>query len=209
MSEVIESLLKNPQLLSALADKVYERLKDEIVIKHLDENSQVIRQLMEEIRSLQQAVKEHSEAIKSLQRTTIALVREQRKLSIAIGSFTGRAGRGLERAMLNLYKKALVLHGADPKKVVHGRVVDTLGVVEKNRIFEVDFYETNDQVYLFEVKNYADEAVIDQVLNRWKVFSSLYTKPVKIFVVANYVEREVKEELEKEGVEVIASQVVD
>ncbi|WP_009989060.1 hypothetical protein [Saccharolobus solfataricus] len=33
--EIIDTIIKSPQLISALAEKVYEKLKDEIVIKSL------------------------------------------------------------------------------------------------------------------------------------------------------------------------------
>ncbi|BDC17789.1 hypothetical protein HS5_06790 [Acidianus sp. HS-5] len=50
-----------------LADKVYEKLKDEIVIKKLEENTASIKFLQETIKSLQEEVKKHTEAITSLQ----------------------------------------------------------------------------------------------------------------------------------------------
>ncbi|BBG23373.1 hypothetical protein IC006_0657 [Sulfuracidifex tepidarius] len=166
----------------------------------------------EAIQSLQETVDRHSKAIESLQRAVerhskviSMLVREQKKLSVEIGSFTSRAGKGLERTILNIYKKALKLHHVDIKEIKHGSVVDGIGLVEKGRSFEIDFYETNDHVYIFEVKNFADEGVVDQILIRRKLLEAKYKKPVKAFVVANYVEKEVKEALEKEGVEMIYS----
>ncbi|MEM1645918.1 MAG: hypothetical protein QXL96_08650 [Ignisphaera sp.] len=40
-----------------------------------------------------------------------------------VGGFTRRAGRGMERAVLNLYRRALELHGVDPSRVRRGRVL--------------------------------------------------------------------------------------
>ncbi|QGA53782.1 hypothetical protein GFS03_03865 [Sulfolobus sp. E5-1-F] len=326
--KVVDEILRNPQLISAIADRVYEKLKDEIVIKRLEENTrsiqilqeavkslqeevkkqgeaivslqqevkrhgeaitslqqevkkqgeaivslqeavkslqeevkrhgeaitslqEAVKSLQEEVKkqgeaivSLQQEVKRHGEAITSLQeevkrhgeaitslqqevkkqgeaivslqkeierhsRIILRLVRSQKKFSVELGSFTSRAGKGFERTMLKLYRKALELHGVDPKRVEHGTIVDTVGVIEKGRSFEVDFYETNDYIYVFEIKNFSDKGVIDQVFIRKKLFSALYNKPLKVFVVTNYIEKEVKEKLEKEGVEIIASYVVD
>ena len=277
--EIINSIIKNPQLISTLAEKVYERLKDEIIIKKLEENTQAIKELQtviaelqksvnentkalgehskavqelqktvnehsEAIKSLQNAINEHSKAIQELQKAVNEhskaiqelqkavnenskaiqelqkavnehskaiqeLVNEQKKLSVEIGSFTSRAGKNMEKTMLMLYKKALELHGVDPDKVIHGNIIDTLGVIEKNRIFEVDFYETNDYIYVFEIKNFADEGAYEQMLNRKKLFSALYTKPLKLFLVANYVRKDIRELLEKEGVIVISSVDVD
>jgi hypothetical protein len=132
-------------------------------------------------------------------------MKEQKKLSVEIGSFTSRAGKGLEKTILNIYKKALKLHHIDISKIRHGNVVDEMGLIEKGKSFEIDFYETNDHVYIFEVKNFADEGVIEQILIRRKLLEAKFMKPVKAFVVANYVEREIKDILEKEGVEIIYS----
>ncbi|QGA53777.1 hypothetical protein GFS03_03820 [Sulfolobus sp. E5-1-F] len=301
--EIINTIIKNPQLISALAEKVYDKLKDEIVIKKLEENTQAIKELQivivelqknvnehnrilgehskaiqdlqkavnehseairglqiavnentkaiqdlqktvdehtkaiqelqksvnehtkaiqdlqkaviehsKAIQDLQKAVNEHSEAIRGLQnavnehsKVIQELVYEQRKLSVEIGSFTNRAGRNMEKTILMLYKKALELHGVNADKVIHGNIIDTLGVIEKDRVFEVDFYETNDYIYVFEIKNFADEGAYEQMLNRKKLFSALYNKPLKLFLVANYVRKDIRELLEKEGVIVISS----
>ena len=290
---VADEILNNPQLLSALAEKIYEKLKDEIVIKKLEENSESIKALQEEIRkhseviaslqqtvnrhteaivslqqavkslqetvdrhteaikslqeavkkqgeaiaslqetvnrhtlaieglqeavkkqgeaiaSLQQTVKKHGEAIEALQRAVLRLGREVKKLSVEVGSFTNRAGKGMEKAMLKLYKKALELHGVDPRRVVHGFITDDEGVIEKGKVFEVDFYETNDYVYVFEIKNLADKGAYDQIIIRKKLFSTKYkNKKIKIFLVANFVDKNVKKKLEEEGVEIIASHVI-
>jgi len=300
---VIDEILKNPELISALADKVYDRLKDEIVIKKLEENSSSIKALIDAVKSLQGTVDKHTNAIESLQdavkkqgeaiaslqetvkslqgtvdkhtnaieslqdavkkqgeaiaslqdavkkqgeaiaslqdavkkqgeaiaslqdavkrqgeaiaslqetvrkhsKAILMLMKEQKKLSVEIGSFTSRAGKGLEKTILNIYKKALKLHHIDISKIRHGNVVDEMGLIEKGKSFEIDFYETNDHVYIFEVKNFADEGVIEQILIRRKLLEAKFMKPVKAFVVANYVEREIKNILEKEGVEIIYS----
>jgi Chromosome segregation ATPases len=318
---IADEILNNPQLLSALAEKIYEKLKDEIVIKKLEENSESIKTLQEEIRkhseviaslqqtvdrhteaivsfqqavkslqetvdrhteaikslqeavkkqgeaiaslqetvnrhtlaieglqeavkkqgeaiaslqetvnrhtlaieglqeavkkqgeaiaSLQQTVKKHGEAIEALQRAVLRLGREVKKLSVEVGSFTNRAGKGMEKVMLKLYKKALELHGVDPRRVVHGFITDDEGVIEKGKVFEVDFYETNDYVYVFEIKNLADKGAYDQIIIRKKLFSTKYkNKKIKIFLVANFVDKNVKKKLEEEGVEIIASHVI-
>jgi hypothetical protein len=144
-----------------------------------------------------------------LQKAVLRLGREVKKLSVEVGSFTNRAGKGMEKAMLKLYKKALELHGVDPRRVVHGFIIDDEGVIEKGKVFEVDFYETNDYVYVFEIKNLADKGAYDQIIIRKKLFSTKYkNKKIKIFLVANFVDKNVKKKLEEEGVEIIASHVI-
>ncbi|AOL17309.1 hypothetical protein BFU36_11990 [Sulfolobus sp. A20] len=263
--EMIEKLLNDPKFISALANKIYDKLKDEVVIKKLEENSSAIKSLEETVKKQGEILKEHGEAIKSLQEAIKSLqetvkqqgeilkehgeaikslqeaikqqgeaikglqeaikqqgeilkeheeaIRENSKLlsklATEIGSFTSRAGRGLERTIMMVYKEALELHGINPNNVKHGSIVDTLGIIDKGRIFEVDFYETDDYVYVFEVKNFADEGALEQILIRKKLIPQLFNKPVKLFLIANYVEKKIKEELEKEGVTIITSIVVE
>jgi len=234
---ITQEILNDPQLLSALADKIYQKLRDEAIIKKLEENSASIRALQEAVKSLQETVNRHTEAIVSLQETTkkqgeaiaslqeevkkmgeaivglqkavLRLSRQVVRLRVEVSSFTNRAGKGIEKTMLRLYRKSLELHGVDPKKVVHAMITDEEGVIEKGKTFEVDFYETNDHVYVFEIKNFADKGTYDQIIVRKKLFSSKYKdKKIEIFVVANYVDKKVKRRLEEEGVEIIASHVV-
>jgi hypothetical protein len=176
--------------------------------KAIESMQQTLERHSKAIESMQQTLERHSKAIESMQQTLERHDQLLLKLATEIGSFTMRAGKGLERAILNVYKEAMRIHGIDVDRVVHGKIRDTMGVVDKDKEFEVDFYETDDYVYVFEVKNYADEGVVEQMRNRVKLFSALYRKPVKFYVVANFVEGKVKEEVEREGATVIASNVV-
>ncbi|AHC52177.1 hypothetical protein SUSAZ_09880 [Sulfolobus acidocaldarius SUSAZ] len=111
--------------------------------------------------------------------------------------------------MMNLYKEALELHGIDSSKVTHGVIEDTEGVVHKGRKYEIDFYETNGVIYLFEIKNHADEGAIEQLEIREKILSSIYKKPIKKFLVANSIEKRIKRRAERIGITVIAGIVVE
>ncbi|BCU67749.1 hypothetical protein HS7_11860 [Sulfolobales archaeon HS-7] len=224
MSEkIVNDVINNPRLLSSLAEKVYERLRDDVIIKKLEENSEAIKSMQEEVKKhgeaiekLEQAVIKQGEAIQKLQLTvdehSKAIKRlgwEIKRLSVEVGSFTNRAGKGMEKTMLKLYKKALQLHDVDPTKVQHGLIVDDVGIIEKGKAFEVDFYETNDYVYVFEIKNFADEGALEQIIIRKKLFSAKYKdKKLKLFLIANFVDKKVRKPLKEEGVEIIASHVV-
>jgi len=129
-------------------------------------------------------------------------------MNISFSSFTSRAGHYIERTIMELYKEALSLHGIDPSAVRHVTIIDEKGVVSKGRKFEVDFYETDDAIYVFEVKNFADEGAVEQLEIREKVFQSLYQKPIRLFLIANTIEEEIKETAESMGITVIAGLVV-
>ncbi|MEJ2772110.1 hypothetical protein, partial [Stygiolobus sp. CP8521M] len=198
-----EAVKKQGEAIASLQETVNRHT---LAIEGLQE---AVKKQGEAIASLQQTVKKHGEAIEALQKAVLRLGREVKKLSVEVGSFTNRAGKGMEKAMLKLYKKALELHGVDPRRVVHGFITDDEGVIEKGKVFEVDFYETNDYVYVFEIKNLADKGAYDQIIIRKKLFSTKYkNKKIKIFLVANFVDKNVKKKLEEEGVEIIASHVI-
>jgi len=220
-SKAIEGLQRAVEKLEATVEqhsKAIEGLQKAVekLEATVENHSKAIEGLQRAVEKLEVTVEQHSKAIEKLEKAVDqhskvieGLQREMTKLSTEIGGFTSRAGKAIERTILNIYKEALLLHGVDPTNVKHGKIKDTLGVVDKDKEFEVDFYETDDYVYVFEVKNYADEAVLEQMRNRVKLFSALYKKPVKFFIIANYVEKSVKEEAEKEGATVIASYVIE
>ncbi|MQL56264.1 DUF16 domain-containing protein [Acidianus ambivalens] len=205
-----EAVKKQGEAIASLQETV--KSLQETVNKHTEAITalqEAVKKQGEAIASLQETVNKHTEAIEGLQKAVRKLQRAVMKLSIEVGSFTNRAGKGMEKTMLKLYRKALELHGVDPKKVVHGMIKDEEGLIEKGKVFEVDFYETNDYVYVFEIKNLADKGAYDQIIIRKKLFSAKYKdKKIKIFLVANFVDKKIKKKLEEEGVEIIASHVI-
>jgi len=274
--ELVEKILNNPKLVDALVKRVYDKLRDDIILKKLDEHGEIIKKLVENVNELKKSVdelrksneelrKDYEELRKSneeLRKSTEELRKGQeelrkvvqdntdhitllweamymtwkeirdlkeenkriwesiekmnktmrsefKRLEIMITSFTSRAGHHVERTIMNLYKKALELHGIKPSKVMHGYVEDKYGVFAKGRKFEVDFYETNDYIYIFEIKNHADEGAIEQLEIREKIFSTLYNKPIKKFIIANSIEKELKEKAESLGITVISGFVVE
>ncbi|EWG06517.1 MAG: hypothetical protein ASUL_09079 [Candidatus Aramenus sulfurataquae] len=200
----MQNEIKNLNVITQKHTEIIENLQKNIEAhtKAIEAMQRTIEKQGEVIEAHTKAMDTHSKAIEGLQNAVL-------KLSTEIGAFTNRAGKGLERSIMNVYKEALKLHGVDPSNVKHGKIKDTMGVVDKDKEFEVDFYETDDYVYVFEVKNYADEGVLEQMRNRVKLFSAIYKKPVKFFIVSNYIEKDVKEEAEKEGAVVITSQVIE
>ena len=111
-----------------------------------------------------------------------------------------RAGKGIERIVLKVYKEALELHGVDPSKVAHRVIVDDIGTVSKGRAYEAGFYENGDYVYVFEVKDFADEDTLGQIDIRRKLFSAKYSnKRGKTSFVENFVSKEIKGRVREGG----------
>lgn len=247
MSEdIVERIISDEKLLDKLIEKLYPKLKDNIVLKKIDELTSSIKALSNEINELKKVTQNNSdnivliwesnekiwkeiqetnkriesineenkkiwESIKETQESIRAIQEENRKiwesierLNISFSSFTTRGGHYIERTIMEVYKEALKLHGIDPSNVTHTTIIDNIGIVQKGRKYEVDFYESNDAIYVFEIKNFGDEGAIEQLEIREKIFRSMYNKPVKLFLIANSIEKSVKEEAEKLGIKVIA-----
>ncbi|AWR96005.1 hypothetical protein DFR85_11500 [Acidianus brierleyi] len=154
-------------------------------------------------------MKETQESIRAIQEENRKIWESIERLNISFSSFTTRGGHYIERTIMEVYKEALKLHGIDPSNVTHTTIIDNIGIVQKGRKYEVDFYESNDAIYVFEIKNFGDEGAIEQLEIREKIFRSMYNKPVKLFLIANSIEKSVKEEAEKLGIKVIAGIIVE
>ncbi|AWR95488.1 hypothetical protein [Acidianus brierleyi] len=220
-SEIIETHTKAIETMQKTLEKHSEIIEThtkaiETMQKTLEKHSEIIETHTKAIETMQKTLEKHSEIIethtKAIEEQSKAIEKLQNaifRLSTEIGAFTNRAGKGLEKSIMNIYREALKLHGIDPSNVKHGKIKDTLGIIDKDKEFEVDFYETDDYVYVFEVKNYADEGVLEQMRNRIKLFSALYKKPIKFYIISNFIEKSVKEEAEKEAAIIITSHVVE
>ncbi|BAK54805.1 endonuclease NucS [Sulfurisphaera tokodaii] len=73
----------------------------------------------------------------------------------------------------------------------------------------MDFYETNDYIYIFEIKNLCDDtAAIEQLENRKEAFEENFPgKKIKMFLVCNSIQDKIKELAESEGIVVITGNV--
>ena len=74
------------------------------------------------------------------------------------------------------------LHNIDISKIKHGNVIDDIGLIDKGRSFEIDFYETNYYVYVFEVKALQMREFVEQILISKKLLEAKCKKHVKAFV---------------------------
>lgn len=269
--DIIKQIINNQELIDAITKKVYEKLRDDIIIQRLEKLEQQMVEIMKAIQSTNDNIvliwenmdyhdtvldkhtnileehtrileehtkilnehtrilnehtrilnehtkileehtkllQEHSELLKEHSNKLDNITIELKKIRISLDSFTSRAGHHVERTIMELYKEALKIHGIDPSYVKHGYVEDTVGIIQKGRKYEIDFYETDDVINLFEVKNLCDEEAIEQVEIRIKLLSSQSNKKIKPYLVCNSIFDRVKEEAEKEGIIVIAGNVI-
>lgn len=288
--DIANEIVNRPELLQKVVESVYEKLREDLIIKrldkleelvkinnqHLDKLEEVVRsnnerinkleevikinndrinkleesikitndrlgkleeavrisndrlnKLEEAVKDLIEADKRHSDEIKklyeqqlkilerieSLERQLINtkddLKKSIDKLDKRFETFASRSGHKVEKAMMELYKEALELHGVDPNKVQHGEIIDEKGVAgQKGWRYEVDFYEVIDgEVYIFEVKTRGDKDAIKQFLDRKSVFESQGKKVTKMFLVCQVISKKDKDLAEKNGITVITGEV--
>jgi uncharacterized protein YoxC len=218
-----EAVSKNSEEIKRMQEEIRQLQEESKMvqqeIRQLQEESkmvqQEIRQLQEENGKLWVAVNRNSEDIrllhedhKKIWEAIYELTKSLQRLDVTVGSFTGRAGIYMEKTMLELYREALSLHGIDVSKVKSVKLVDETGVVWKGRTFQVDILEEDGVTYLFEIKNYGDESVLEQVFTRRAILESM-GKKVKAFIVANIMEDKVRLEAESQGVTVIAGHTIE
>jgi len=196
------------------------REENKKIWQSIEENTNAIRELREENKKIWQSIEENTNAIRELQeqfnkmyerfeRESKETRKEIERLRISFDSFTSRAGRYIERTIMEVFKEALVIHSIDPSKIEHGKIIDEVGIIKKGREYEVDFYETDGIIYIFEVKNFADEGALEQLEVRRKLFQAKYNKPVKAYLICNSIEKHVKEMMEKEGIIVITGHIIE
>jgi len=206
INERIERIEEENKRINERIERIEEENKriNERIERIEEEN----KRIWQEIQSTKEEIKRINERIERIEEENTKIWKEIQRMNISFSSFTSRAGHYIERTIMELYKEALSLHGIDPSAVRHVTIIDEKGVVSKGRKFEVDFYETDDAIYVFEVKNFADEGAVEQLEIREKVFQSLYQKPIRLFLIANTIEEEIKETAESMGITVIAGLVV-
>lgn len=196
LEEISKILQEHSKILEEHSKQIAE------ITKILEEHTRILQEHDKKFEMIFNELKEHRDLLDSIDKRV-------RRMELTYTSFYSRAGHYIEKTMMELYKEALKTHGVDPDKVKYGKIVDELGVAgRKGKEYEVDFYEVNDnEIYLFEVKNYGDEGAIYQLQKRKAVFESLGKKVTKMYLVCNMTSDKEKEEMESEGIVVIAGVV--
>ncbi|WP_238842113.1 hypothetical protein [Sulfolobus sp. E11-6] len=206
-SRILEEHSKRIEELAKRVEELAKRIEEHSKI--LEEHSKRIEELAKRVEELAKRIEEHSKILEEHSKRIEELTKAFLKLKVSFESFTSRAGIHVQRTLMELYKEALKLHGVDPSSVKHGYIVDEVGVIEKGRKFEVDFYETNDEIRLFEVKNLGDTDGIEQLIVRKKILESKGTKKqIKMYLVCNSIPKKVLLKAKKEGIIVIAGDVL-
>ncbi|XDF45004.1 hypothetical protein AB1303_02845 [Saccharolobus solfataricus] len=213
-SKRIEELSKRIEEYSKILEEHSKRIEEltkrvEELAKRVEEHSKILEEHSKRIEELSKRIEEHSKILEEHSKRIEELTKAFLMLKVSFDSFTSRAGIYVQRTLMELYKEALKSHGVDPSNVKHGYIVDDIGVIEKGRRFEVDFYETNDEIRLFEIKNLGDMDGIEQLIVRRRILESKGNKKqIKMYLVCNSIPKKVLLKAKKEGIVVIAGNIL-
>ncbi|BFI76002.1 hypothetical protein [Sulfurisphaera ohwakuensis] len=203
LEELEKALREQSKLLEEMNKVLLEHTK--LLEEHSRKFDEVNKRLEEHNKILMEHTKVIEELVKSIGEFKDYVDKRFTRLEIIFNSFTSRAGHHIERTMLELYKEGLILHGINASNIKHGFIESK----KKGKKYEVDFYETNDYIYIFEIKNLCDDtAAIEQLENRKEAFEENFPgKKIKMFLVCNSIQDKIKELAESEGIVVITGNV--
>jgi len=206
-------LLEILKRLDSIEAKIEEHSK--VLQEHskvLQEHSRRLEEHSKRIEEHSKVLEEHSKRIEELSKRIEELVKAVGELKVSVGSMGRRMGLDLERAILNVYKDALIGLGIrDVNEIEKFTYRDLDGkFFERGAKIEIDVYAHDQEAYLIEVKSMLEEGDVDWFNEKCKAVSELIGKRVarKIIVAVNAT-REALARAGELGVDVVYGALVD
>lgn len=178
-----------------------------------------LKQLREDVKRLWEGVLDHSRRLDGVERELgrideklseqDRLLRDLHKevLSIRaqVGGFTARAGLGLERLVLEIYRDLLEHRGIRADKVEKISIKDIDGKwLRRGARIELDVYVHNDDIWFIEVKTFLEVDDVEWFQTRCEIMEKvLGRKPTRRLIVAIDATRDALERARELGIEVI------
>jgi len=180
--------------------------------KVLQEHSKRIEEHSKVLQEHSRRLEEHSKRIEELSKRIEELARAVGELKVSVGSMGRRMGLDLEKAILNVYKDALIGLGIrDVNRIEKLTYKDLDGrFFERGTKIEIDVYAHDQEAYLIEVKSMLEESDVDWFNEKCKAASELIGRRVtrKIIVAVNAA-REALSRAKELGVDVVYGALVD
>jgi len=171
----------------------------------IEEHSKVLQEHSRRLEEHSKVLQEHSKRIEELARAI-------GELKVSVGSMGRRIGLDLEKAILNVYKDALIGLGIrDVNRIEKFTYKDLDGrFFERGAKIEIDVYAHDQEAYLIEVKSMLEESDVDWFNEKCKAASELIGRRVtrKIIVAVNAT-REALSRAKELGVDVVYGVLVD
>ncbi len=181
----------------------------------LEERQQRLEERMlkveEEIKKLWEAHLKLEERVEELARGLGELGRSVEGLKRSVGALGRRLGMRFESLIREIYRDLLEEHGIKPLHVQKLQYVDVDGrYIARGAVIEVDVYIHDDEVWLLEVKAYAEPDDVVWFYEKTRIAEQvLGRRASRRILLAIEANKAAKETAEKLGVELLAGEITD
>ncbi len=181
-------------------DRIEEELR-KLWVKSLEHDKR-FKEINKRFEVIEKKLLEHDERFNQIQRDT-SMLRAQ------VGGFTSRAGIGIERLILEIYRDLLKRKGIHAEKVEKISIKDIDGRwFRKGARIELDIYVHNREVWFIEVKSLVELNDVEWFQTRCEIMEKvLGKKPTRKLIIAIDILREALERARELGIDVIYTNV--
>ncbi len=181
-------------------DRIEEELR-KLWVKSLEHDKR-FEEISKRFEVIEKKLLEHDERFNQIQRDT-SMLRAQ------VGGFTSRAGIGIERLILEVYRDLLKRRGIHAEKVEKISIKDIDGRwLRKGARIELDIYVHNREVWFIEVKSLVELNDVEWFQTRCEIMEKvLGRKPTRKLIITIDIFREALERARELGIDVIYTNV--
>ena len=181
-------------------DRIEEELR-KLWVKSLEHDKR-FEEINKRFEVIEKKLLEHDERFNQIQRDT-SMLRAQ------VGGFTSRAGIGIERLILEIYRDLLKRKGIHAEKVEKISIKDIDGRwFRKGARIELDIYVHNREVWFIEVKSLVELNDVEWFQTRCEIMEKvLGKKPTRKLIIAIDILREALERARELGIDVIYTNI--
>ena len=181
-------------------DCIEEELR-KLWVKSLEHDKR-FEEISKRFEVIEKKLLEHDERFNQIQRDT-SMLRAQ------VGGFTSRAGIGIERLILEVYRDLLKRRGIHAEKVEKISIKDIDGRwLRKGARIELDIYVHNREVWFIEVKSLVELNDVEWFQTRCEIMEKvLGKKPTRKLIITIDIFREALERARELGIDVIYTNV--
>ncbi len=181
-------------------DRIEEELR-KLWVKSLEHDKR-FEEINKRFEVIEKKLLEHDERFNQIQRDT-SMLRAQ------VGGFTSRAGIGIERLILEIYRDLLKRKGIHAEKVEKISIKDIDGRwFRKGARIELDIYVYNREVWFIEVKSLVELNDVEWFQTRCEITEKvLGKKPTRKLIIAIDILREALERARELGIDVIYTNI--
>ncbi len=207
----IEEELRKLWIKSLEHDKRFEAIE-----KKLLEHDKRFEEINKRFEAIEKKLLEHDKRFEAIEKKLLdhdekfkQIHKEILTLRAQVGGFTSRAGRGIERLILEVYRDVLKQKGIQAEKVEKISIKDVDGRwLRKGARIELDIYIHNQDVWFIEVKSLVEPDDVEWFQTRCEIMEKvLGRKPTRKLIIAIDIFKEALERARELGIDVIYTNV--